>query len=645
MTKEEALQDFLKSLKIALNNSSIYSQNHPIFAKSAQDLKEKIILLFNFINPLKIGVSSSSLFMDGESLGKVVIYEEIARFFHFRKVKSIEIRDTLLMDELTYFLTQACRSPREILKEGGLERILETENIESIVMEGLDYSQILQAQGAAYKDIWVYMFKDAVDRQDAQKINQLADNFASILGKFKPEDSLDDEEFKANLLSFLEYLKSSAPEKFLACAKELARQIIRFKELPQERIDKLRVFLKGLSPQVLADTLWQEIISDDRFDISSFNLFVNLVDKKQEEGIAASLSAKASAAVSTNLTPSLKRKMIDLFRSQDGQSLPAAYLKALARLYEGRGQLKSEPLVLDRGGLRKNYRFLMLNIMCAESSKMRLSQVLEKVSDEWNAMFKDRDFEFMKGFMEMVKIKEKDAAALSSVFNPFKKQIFGFVESAALENGGLEHFEYFLQAITESSLNRDDYLKKIFSERRVNPRALRLYLKLFPQGIAEFNACLRRNADPDFLKEIIEWLSLSRSPLSLKIFKYIFSFSHLLIKVKILQAMREIEERDKEFLFSILKAKDAALRQEAFLLLCADASAREDALAILFDIFNPFGIRNDILGENIRIAAQGRASPQVRERLKAIGARRFFWNRNIRKAALEALEGLNAGKD
>jgi hypothetical protein len=115
--------------------------------------------------------------------------------------------------------------------------------------------------------------------------------------------------------------------------------------------------------------------------------------------------------------------------------------------------------------------------------------------------------------------------------------------------------------------------------------------------------------------------------------------------VEILQAMREIEERDKEFLLSILKAKDAALRQEAFLLLCADADAQEDALAILFDIFNPFGIRNDILGENIRIAAQGKASSQARERIKAMGSRRFFWNRNIRKAALEALEGLNAGKD
>ncbi|TAN59145.1 hypothetical protein EPN16_07825, partial [bacterium] len=221
MTKEEALQDFLKSLKISLNNSSIYFHNHPIFVKSAQDLKEKISRLFNFINPIKIGISASSLFMNDKELGKAVIYEEIARFFHFRKVKSIEIRDTLLEAELTYFLAQAALPPREILKSGGLERVLEAENVDSIAIESLDYSQILQAQGAEYKDIWVYLFKDVVDKQDEQKINELADNFAAVLGKFKLEDLLDDEELRQNLLNFLSYIKRNAPDKFLTCAKEL----------------------------------------------------------------------------------------------------------------------------------------------------------------------------------------------------------------------------------------------------------------------------------------------------------------------------------------------------------------------------------------------------------------------------------------
>lgn len=644
MTKEEALQDFLKSLKIALNNSSIYFQNHPIFVKSTQDLKEKINRLFNFINPIKIGVSASSLFMNDKELGKAVIYEEIARFFHFRKVKSIEIRDTLLEAELTYFLAQSALSPREILKNGGLERVLEAENVDSIAIESLDYSQILQAQGAAYKDIWVYLFKDAVDRQDEQKINQLADNFAVVLGKFKLEDLLDDEELKANLLNFLSYLKRNAPEKFLACAKELARQIMRFKELPQDKIEKLRVFLKDLGPEGLADTLWQEIISDERFDASSFNLFVNLVDKKQEEEIAGSLSKIASGAAPYQLTPSLRKKMRELFRLQAGQSLPAAYLKALARFYEDGGEGRSEPLILDRGAVQRNYRFLMLNIMWSESSKARLAQVLEKVSDEWAAMIKDRDFEFMKWFLEMMKAKEKDVPALSSAFNPFRKQILSFMETSALEEAELTHFEYFLQAITESSFSKDDYLNKIFSERRVNSRALQLYLKLFPQGIPEFNACLRRSSGLDFLKEIIEALSLSHSPLGLTILKYIFSFSHLLIKIEALKAMRGIETRDKEFLFSVLKAKDAALKREAFLLLSADSAAQEEALAMLFDIFNPFGIRNSILEENIRVAAQAIDSPQVERRLKGLSVRRFLWNRNVRKAAKTALGNMYAGK-
>ncbi|TAN62441.1 hypothetical protein EPN16_01520 [bacterium] len=408
--------------------------------------------------------------------------------------------------------------------------------------------------------------------------------------------------------------------------------------MPQDKIEKLRIFLKDLGPEALADTLWQEMISDERFDASNFNLFINLVDKKQEEEIAGALSKKSSGVSTYQLTPSLRKKMRELFRMQAGQSLPAAYLKALARFYEDGDRARAEPLILDRPAVQRNYRFLMLNIMGWEISKTRLAQVLEKLSDEWAAAAKDRDFEFMKGFLEMAKAREKDSPALSSVFNPFRKQILTFVETAALEEGELEYFEYFLQAFTESSLGKDDYLKKIFSERRVNPRALQLYLKLFPQGITEFNACLRRIADLDFLKAIIEDLSLGHSHLGLAILKYIFSFSHLLIKVEALKAMRGIEARDKEFLFSVLKAKDAALRQEAFLLLSAEAAAQEEALAVLFDIFNPFGIRNNIIEENIEIAAQKMDSPAVKQRFKDLSVRRFFWNRNMRKAALAALE-------
>lgn len=646
MTKEEALQDFLKSLKIALNNSSIYFQNHPIFIKSAQDLKEKINHLLSFINPIKIGIASSSLFMEEKSLGKVILYEELARFFHFRKVKSLKIRGALSMAELTYFLAQACRSPREILKEGGMERILETRQAASIEVEDLDYSQILEAQGQAYKDIWVYLFRDVIDKKDAQKINQLTDNFSRLLGEFKLEDFLDDEELRRNLLTFLDYLRHNAKDKFYKCAQEIARRLMRFKELPREKIEKLTVFLKGLSPDDFADTLWQEIISDERFDASSFNLFINLVDKREAGGVASSLSRKASGAGALQITPAQRRKMGELLRSQAGQMMPEVYRQALARIFSGSDSEKSETLTLDRCGLQKNYRFLMLNIISGESSKMRLAAILGQVSDEWGALRKDRDFEFMRGLLETAQAKEKDNAAFALAFNPLKKHILSFVESCALEEGELAHFEYFLNLLAESSLTMDDYLKKIFVERKASPRALQLYLKLFPGGVPEFNAYIRRNVfDLDFLKSIIEGLRASRSPLSLEILKYMFSFSHLLIRLEALRAMRDLPWRDEEFLFSILKSRDVALKKEAFVVLAQDTRAQENALEILFNISSPFGIRNDILEENIRVVAQERASAQVAARLEVFSARRFFWNRNIRKAALAALEGQNAGKD
>ena len=56
MDKEEALGDFLKGLRIAINNSLAYSRQHPYFLKSAQDFKVKIENLFSWF-PLKSGLS------------------------------------------------------------------------------------------------------------------------------------------------------------------------------------------------------------------------------------------------------------------------------------------------------------------------------------------------------------------------------------------------------------------------------------------------------------------------------------------------------------------------------------------------------------------------------------------------------------
>jgi len=65
MNKEEALNDFLNGLRIALHNTSAYQREHPYFRKSTNDFKHKVDVLFNFLNPIKINIAPNSLFLDG----------------------------------------------------------------------------------------------------------------------------------------------------------------------------------------------------------------------------------------------------------------------------------------------------------------------------------------------------------------------------------------------------------------------------------------------------------------------------------------------------------------------------------------------------------------------------------------------------
>ena len=84
MNKEEALEEFFKSLRAALNNGSIYFPEHPVFIKSSQELKEKIDSLLHFLNPLKIGFAVDFLVVDGRNLEKAGLISGLAGFFHFR---------------------------------------------------------------------------------------------------------------------------------------------------------------------------------------------------------------------------------------------------------------------------------------------------------------------------------------------------------------------------------------------------------------------------------------------------------------------------------------------------------------------------------------------------------------------------------
>ncbi|MDP2941691.1 MAG: hypothetical protein Q8N85_05535, partial [Candidatus Omnitrophota bacterium] len=138
MNKQEALGDFFQGLHTVINNAFAYVKDHPYFLKSVEEFKAKLDQLFLYLAPLKIAINPASLFVDGRLWEKVRLYEELAQIFHLRKIKSVEFRPGVSVQELTVFFGKLSLPPKEILKGGGLANILEAQARPHIVTEELD---------------------------------------------------------------------------------------------------------------------------------------------------------------------------------------------------------------------------------------------------------------------------------------------------------------------------------------------------------------------------------------------------------------------------------------------------------------------------------------------------------------------------
>ena len=113
-----------------------------------------------------------------------------------------------------------------------------------------------------------------------------------------------------------------------------------------------------------------------------------------------------------------------------------------------------------------------------------------------------------------------------------------------------------MDSFEKSSLGVDYYLQKIFKENKAHPESLRLFFRFFPADLPVFIENIKqKSGDLGFLKEVLEGLTGVPQESALKILKSIFPYSHLLVKIEILKAMRKISFKDREFLLPLLNEK------------------------------------------------------------------------------------------
>jgi hypothetical protein len=638
MNKVEALGDFFKALKTVFNISSLYSQDHPFFTKTVVEFKNKIDTTFTHVSEIKFGVANNYLLVEDTMFSQATVYLDLAKMFHVRKIKSIEIKKPVSVKELIIFLNRTSAPPREIFKQGGITAILNKEGIQNITIEELDYSQLLaKGQGTDYKDIWEYLLKEATEKFDLQQINVLTDNFGKIVGQFSAKELLQNGETKSNIHKLFNYLKEKDKEKFSQCSTAIAKSILNDKMASQEDPEKIKEFFKDLTDENLSVILGDEILNNDNFDALSFDFFSKLVENDRHRNIA-SLTGQNLLNSQQGPTLKTKKKIDKLVSFSRSASISQVYRKALASL------LKDTPFkagaALNQDSLKDNYRYIILNLFEQEDEEEKIKLLLTHLSRILAETMQEEDFEFIKAMLQLIQEVRAKHAGFAAYFTDLDKKISALMENIILNKEGAGVFldiESFFSYIKESSFGLDFYIHKIFNEHLVNPAILKLFFKLFADKMEIFyENLIKMYSDTDFFMLFMENIKKVNPETCLEILKRTYMTSSTIVKIEILRTMLELPIQDNGFLLDILKNGDRNLKKQALMLLLRDIGAPAEAMESLLLISTIWGKNNTLVMDNIQLIEDMHIF-EATDYLAALSKKPFFWNRNLRKKAKEAL--------
>jgi hypothetical protein len=640
MNKEETLKDFLNTLKTSFKNASMYGADHPAFSNSITRLIQRTEMLFKFFIPISIGFTSRSVYMDGRFWEKGQLFLELAKIFHFRKLKNVEIQEGITTDELIYFINTLSISPKEVIKQGGPKKILEEEKLQHLTFEELDYSELLKGEGAEIKEIWLVLLQEALETKDDQKMLELADTFEKVIKAYEWEEIIESEDVIDDMSEFFLYLEKLDPEKFQDCAKEFVRTIMRHKKtLSDSEKEKLKKIAQNFQEKDFASTVWEEILTDENFDALNFNIFTTLIRQDKEEGVSHFMSNIYRKSEPLRSNPKISNKMEELLSDTSSPMISEIYRNTLATL------LKEisfrEELSFREDVLSMNYRFMLLNMLEKEKSPDESMSLLKMIFEEWENISEQKDYECLKAVYDILQTK-KDELSNDPNYSKMKNKIVNFIERMILQGELSFYFESFINSIDKSTFDVNIYLEKIFTEGKITPYTLKAFFKFFKEYLFYFNLNLETySSHGKIIDKLIHSLGMIDSAISHMTLKNIFQSGETGIKIKVLQAMQNLSAYDNKFLLPILKSKDFQLKREAFVTLMSDKEMKGEILKKLFSIPSPYGIRNKKLLENLRIV-EDKEVIAAKPYLITLREKKNFWNKKLRERAKGILEKWHA---
>jgi len=638
VNKDQIIEDFFRSLKVALTNAFSYPKDHPYFIKSVENLKLKLELILAVLNPLKIGVTNSGLVVDGKILTRVGFYDELARLLHQRKIKNIEIRNGVILQELIQLLSVISLPQKDIFKNGGINALLEKKQLTNFTVDELDYSAFLHGEGQECADVWGYMLKYAVHSNDAVKLGQLADDFGSFINRVSEKELLDAEGISSEVNEFLDCLRGKNKEKFDKCTQDVFLWLLRNKKtLSQEKLVRLKPVFNGLSQEDFSALLQEGFMQEDNFDTLSLQLFSKISEQKNSLKITEKFFNKINETQDLRDNPGVVKKIRNLLSTAQDDPLSAVYRNTLESLIKG--ITFSGKLIFDHKMLRENYRYIVLGVFATDQNPGTLTLAAEILEKELAGIFEENNVVFLKDLWGVL-VKRKGEGIKACI--DLERSYSSFVENIVLNGFLTSEQEFLLEMVSSLSKEPGLYLDKIFTAEKVNKQVLGLFLRLFQGALKAFYEKLNQKIqDTEFLGSLTDALGQIDTPVTLSMLEYIYLSANELVKSEALKAMRRLKKVDIAFLTHQFNTNSLLLRNGLLSVLILDAQAKKYALDLLFGIHSFLGNKNKLLIENMQIAFDLRFIEAV-SYIGQLSRRKFFWNRELRNKAAGILKEWNA---
>jgi len=633
VNNEKILEDFFRALRISLTTASSYSKDHPYFIKSVENFKEQLDNTLAVLDPLKIGITTTGIVVEGQNLTKGGFYDELAGQLHQRKLKSIEIRSGVTLQESIQFLSAISLPKKDVFKSGGINAILKSKPLAHFTVDELDYSAFLHVQGQECGDIWAYMLKEATQSNDSAKLDILADNFGPLLKRSSQKDIFEAEDVPSSIGEFLVSLKEKNKEKFDKCSRDVFLWILNNKKsLKEEELGRLKPVFKSLDQEDFSNLLWEGIVQEDNFDDLSLRFFSKISEQKDLRQIAEKFQNKTNQGLHLENNPNAVKRVQNLLTGSESDKLSPVYRNILESLMKG---ISSSGVgSFDQKSLRQNYRYIVLNLLAINADNDNLKSAAEILIKELSGIFEDNDFDFLKDLHSLL-TKRKNEAIAACI--ELEKQLSMSIENAVLNQTLLVGQEFLLDMILISAQGADAYLNKIFIAEKADQQILSLFFRLFPGRADIFCRRLEKKLqDMDYIFGLVDSLSQLQGFSVLPVMEYIYSSANELIKCETLKGMRKFKEIDADFLIRQLGTDSVSLRKNLLSVLMKDTQGINTALDLLFRISSPWGSKNKLFIENIQIVFDLRI-PEAVERVRDLSARKFFWNRGLRNKAKQVL--------